>query len=286
MMVEKKNTNTKNCHESGDSICNKILKTGDKLQFIAQNDIIVFLTEGQLILSQERHLDVKIHSPQMFLIPLGSSYERVALTDCSLTLIRLKSYTELSNSLQMELGTIKRAATDMLLQPQKGLYSLTITPMIFSYLRILNESISRGLSCPNYLEMKIKELLYIMEMDYTKRERQIFFEPFITKDQSFVDFVYKHYDKVKSVKELAELSFYSISGFEKRFRRVFGKSAMHWINEKKATDIYQEILKGDKTFKEISLEYDFSSPSHFSAFCKTYLGNSPSQLRESNSTPQ
>lgn len=279
MIIKEGVTNTENCHESGDAICNRTIHTGDQLQFIAQNDIIVFLTEGQLLLSKERNVNVEIKSPQMFLIPSGSSYERMALSDCTITIIRLKPYTELSNSLEMELGPIKRAATDMLLEPQKGLYSLTITPMIFSYLRILDESISRGLSCPNYLEMKIKELLYIMEMDYTKRERQIFFEPLITKDQAFVDFVYKNYDKVKSVRELAELSFYSISGFEKRFRRAFGKSATHWINEKKATDIYQEIRKGDKTFKEISIDYDFSSPSHFSAFCKTYLGNSPSQLR-------
>ncbi len=152
--------------------------------------------------------------------------------------------------------------------------------MVSLYLGLLNKFTLYGISsCAQYLEIKIKELIYIMAVEYTEEERLKFFDPLITNDLIFTDFIHKTYDKVKTIKELAELSYYSLSGFEKRFRRVFGKSASQWIKEKKVTDIYVEIRKGEKTFKELSAEYDFSSPSHFSYFCKTQLGNTPSKLR-------
>lgn len=134
------------------------------------------------------------------------------------------------------------------------------------FLRMLNTCITDQLKCIYYFEIKIKELLN-------------FFYPLLTKDTHFSDIILRNYNKVKTVKDLADLTHYSISGFEKRFKRVFGISPYKWLKKQKAKNIYREINYSVKTFKEISLEYDFTSPSHLNNFCKTNFGDTPGNIR-------
>jgi AraC-like DNA-binding protein len=139
-----------------------------------------------------------------------------------------------------------------------------------------------GLSGNPYIELKMRELIYIMRQDYSEKELVGFVKYIKVRDLTFSDSVYRAYSKVNSVKELARLSYYSLSGFKKHFEKVFGVSASKWIKEKRTTEIYREIMKGEKTFKEISLDFDFSSPAHFNDFCKQQLGNTPGKLRKTH----
>lgn len=102
----------------------------------------------------------------------------------------------------------------------------------------------------------------------------------LDKDYLFSDFIYSNYRKVRNVQELADLSFYSLSGFEKKFRRTFGISASKWLKQKLSMEILYEITKTSKQFKEISLDLGFSSPSHFNNFCKSLLGKTPREIRK------
>ena len=102
----------------------------------------------------------------------------------------------------------------------------------------------------------------------------------IRAEQSFAAFIYQNYKQVSSVKELAAMTNYSISGFEKRFRKIFGQPASQWMARKKAERIYPEICDTSKPFKQLSHEYGFSSPAHFSRFCQNHFGKSPLFIRK------
>ena len=75
------------------------------------------------------------------------------------------------------------------------------------------------------------------------------------------------------------MTHYSLSGFQKRFKKVFGVSAYHWMKDVRSKSIYHQINSTEKSFKEISDEYGFSSPSHFNDFCKVHFGTTPGRIR-------
>lgn len=142
--------------------------------------------------------------------------------------------------------------------------------------------LNHGLKCFNYLENKSVEFMFILRGFYTRPVLAKFFKPLITTDTGFSDFILKNYRAVKTVEELARLSNYSRSGFKAHFRKTFGTSASNWLREKKARNVYHELNASSKTLQEISDEYNFSSVSHMSIFCKEYFGIPPGKIRREN----
>jgi AraC-like DNA-binding protein len=98
----------------------------------------------------------------------------------------------------------------------------------------------------------------------------------------FSNLIYQNYGSAKNIGELAEITNYSMSGFKKKFAKVFGVSPAVWVKREKAKKIYYEINCSLKTFKEISNEYNFSSPAQFNKFCKKMYNMPPGTLRKNN----
>lgn len=142
--------------------------------------------------------------------------------------------------------------------------------------------LNEGLKCFNYLEIKSQEFMFILRAFYTRSVLAKFFRPLITTDTGFSDFILKNYRSIKTVEELARMSNYSRSGFKAHFRKTFGTSASNWLREKKARNVYHELNASSKTLQEISDEYNFSSVSHMSIFCKEYFGMPPGKIRRDN----
>lgn len=89
-----------------------------------------------------------------------------------------------------------------------------------------------------------------------------------------------NYKRTSNIKDLAELSYYSLSGFDKKFRRIFGQAPSKWMNERRKTNIYKELFDANKTLKQISKEYGFSSAVYFNNYCKSVFGMSPGEIRK------
>ncbi len=271
-IVEDKNYNI-------DSENNTIQKTtfqkGETHTFTTEKDTITFITEGALSISIGRKTNPQIVSPCMLLIPLGVTYDIAALSDTEMTRLTITIQEDLYRCLSEK----EEISEEIVTQRQNYIYTLPLSSLVTDFLRVMNKSIARGLNNPDYLELKAKELLYIMQTDYSTKECSMFFESLQGNDRRFIEFIYKNYQSTPSIRDLAKQSFYSLSGFEKKFRRVFGKSASQWAKEMKASDVYREIVKGEKTFKQISFEYGFCSPAHFNDFCKNQLGHTPGEIR-------
>jgi AraC-like DNA-binding protein len=161
-------------------------------------------------------------------------------------------------------------------------YQLKMNSVINNFLNVLVCTIEDGLKCAYLHELKQKELLYYMRAYYPKKDLFAFFAPILSDDIVFSELIYKNLDKVKTISELAEIVNYSVSGFKKRFLKVFGASPYQWILKQKAKKIYYEINCSQKSFKEISMEFEFSSSAHFDKFCKKEFGVSPGTIRNNN----
>ena len=116
-------------------------------------------------------------------------------------------------------------------------------------------------------------------MNYSKYDLYAFFYMAISMDSKLLDYVYKNWRNALTVSEMANKFNMSNKAFSSRFYKLFGKTPLRWIIDEKSRIIYNEIKNTEKLFKYIAIEFNFSSESHFTNFCKKEFGKTPTEIR-------
>ena len=261
------------------------ITTGEKLDLTSNTNEIIFVIRGQIECEMEGYPSHTIDIENMFFIRVGIECMIKAKVDSKLILIRSGSNAPQKDSFAQAYmnGVVANdVQVDLVKQPEKHIPILPFNAYIHHFTLGLLSGISYCIQNEFYTRMKIREFFFLIGISYSERDRFRFFEMLNTAEQSFAAFIYLNYKQVASVKELAALACYSLSGFEKRFRKIFGQSASQWIANKKAQMIYSEICDTTKPFKQLSHEYGFSYQAHFTRFCRKHLGQSPLLIRESH----
>lgn len=254
------------------------LKKNEDLQFQSDANQIIFVMEGLFNLSYKKVHNRIIKTGESILLPLHSPFVITALEDVRILMMKLNFNITFCNRLPLELlleicGKMPKDCDLVPLKPNKRLTG---------FANMVKEYIDDGLKCSFFFDLKIHEFLYLIRVYYDKQDLFNFFKPIYSNDFMFSGNVYKNLDKVKTAKELASALNYSLSGFEKKFKRVFNTSPYQWMQEQKAKKIYHEIHCSKKTFTEMAFDYEFSSPAHFNVFCKLFFGQTPGELRKEN----
>ncbi|MDR1348884.1 MAG: helix-turn-helix transcriptional regulator [Prevotellaceae bacterium] len=238
---------------------------------------IIFVLKGNITFSYGRYLNKDLNEGNFLLFPHGFKCAMKIKENSTLIIVNL-----------LKINFCNHFSLEMLYKLNKDIkldtspYPLKTNAVIHNFLNVLVSTIEDGLKCAYLHELKQKELLYYMRAYYPKKDLFAFFAPILSEDIVFSELIYKNLDKVKTISELADIVNYSVSGFKKRFVKVFGASPYHWILKQKAKKIYYEINCSQKSFKEISMEFDFSSSAHFDKFCKKEFGMSPGTIRNNN----
>lgn len=263
--------------ENGDkqTIEDIILFQGDTLKIKAEDNKFLFVIKGSLNISFGEYSNLHMDKKRLLLLPANHSYQITALSNVVAILFRLRIRTRICDAFSLE-----RLKEECNSEYVEGPFFLNIDPRLNGYLNGLRVQISNKFKCTFYFDLKVKELFFLIGEYYCKKDLYRFFYPLITSDLIFSEAVYRNHQYVRTVTELAEKTNYSLSGFQKKFKKVFGISAHNWMSEQRSRVILSEINNTDKTFKEISDEYGFSSPSHFNDFCKSHFGLTPGMLRE------
>jgi AraC-like DNA-binding protein len=157
---------------------------------------------------------------------------------------------------------------------------LQINKPLKKFLTSLIFYIDEGISCLHFHEMKQKELLYNLRFFYTKKELAGLFAPIISKNLDFRNIVLANYLYASSVKELAQICNYSLSSFNRTFKKNFRENPYLWLQNQKIKYIAGRLADKSIPLNQIIDEFRFSSPSHFTVFCKKHLKLTPSQFRK------
>lgn len=253
---------------------------GTRLSKEIRETELLCVISGSLKLTTQKTRDEVIESGHILLLPPNTQVTADVLEDSYLLLYVINKPIQLCDLCPLE--SLAQSLPDDPSEDADNSGALSIlkfnrhTAEYFSaFVSCLNE----GLKCYHYLELKSQELMFILRGFYTRPELAVFFRPLISNDIGFSDFILKNYRNIKTVEELAKLSNYSRSGFKAHFRKTFGTSASAWLREKKARNVYHELNSTNKSLLQISKEYNFSSVSHMSIFCKEYFGMPPGKIR-------
>lgn len=150
-----------------------------------------------------------------------------------------------------------------------------------NYLKSLAYIINDCEKCPStFLEVKVSEMFFLFMRHYTRKDLYKFFYHHITGDVSFQQAVFKHYTSVESVQELSSALNFSLSGFQKHFKRVFKMPPHLWIKEQKKKGIVHDLMQQRLPIKIVSEKYKFSSIPHFYSFCKREFKQTPAEIKK------
>lgn len=143
---------------------------------------------------------------------------------------------------------------------------------------ILLDYLQVGANCVHLHSIKQAELLLCLRYFYTKEELASLFYPMLYKTYDFRHLILENYEKVKSVKELVDLSHMSKSVFFAKFQEEFEMSAKQWLMTKLIQKIEYAALEPGITVKELMLKFNFDNLSSFQRFCKDNTGYTPLEL--------
>lgn len=265
-------------YDNGDKPTIEILKLDKNsiLDFEPIENKLLLIYKGSMDFSSGDIVDGNICEGQMMLAASGFHFSAKIIKEATIVIMRIHANTDLCERYAIEQLNLTSQAKS---EASSGSNIIEINSVMKTYLSSLINYYTDGLKCYYFFELKVKELLYILRAYYTKEVLSSLFQPLLSYDTSFSNQILANYRKVKTIKELAELTNYSLSGFEKHFKKVFGVSASQWTKAQKSKLIYRDINNRDKTFKEISYSHGFYSPAHFNDFCKNQFGYTPGEIR-------
>lgn len=234
---------------------------------------LVFALEGRFKLSYGKLVGEEIPAGKIMLFPPGSGVRVEVMEPIYLVICRIRDVVRLCECMSLErLYNENEPAGD-------EFYMLDINERTAAFIEQMVGCVNDGLRCTYYFATKMKELFFLLRAYYDKGQLTRFLKPMLGVDAQFMDLMYRNYRNVSSVNELAQLSNYSLSGFKKRFQRVFGTSASEWLDNQKGALVFQDLHNSPHSIKEIAEMHGFSSVAAFTTFCGRKFGMPPAKFR-------
>ncbi|MDR1553347.1 MAG: helix-turn-helix domain-containing protein [Prevotellaceae bacterium] len=241
---------------------------------------LVFIQKGYCSCFFGKNFDILLESGSIILVPPQNKCIIKVKSNIRLMVVRLSVDLHFGNHLPLE-ALMGIAETVNSIYPKDEFVVLTMTRIISDYLKLMEQCLLKGMKDVDFMQMKQKELLYYFGEFYGKEELYRFFKPILTRDVAFSRLIYSLFENgnINSIKDLVKATDYSLHGFKKRFRAVFGMPAYKWLCQEKSKRLFHEITCTRKTFTKLSHEFGFSSPAHMNNFCRKMFGDTPGSIR-------
>lgn len=238
---------------------------------------LIFILKGNLNLELKNQEVYSLEEGNFVFISTNEMLSVRALASSDIMVFRVQKKIQLCPNHPLEALRLHMPTKKTL---DHEIHSLPFNNILKIYLEQLSLCLNEGVSCKYYCGLKLDELFLLLRVLYSTEQLIVLFSSLLTPDVSFSNYILQNHSKHHTLNELAQSMNYSTSGFEKKFKKVFGVSGYKWMKEQKAHRVFEAICTEPKSFKEIAVDLGFSSESYFYDFCKTEIGLTPGQIRK------
>lgn len=264
--------NTCSSYKNDDSVCFKHIKSaGGIISDGWKSDGIqwIFVLSGTLEV-KTKDKEITLEAGDMFLLPVGK-YAVISIEESELIFFTSDRPTEYCVTMLAELFENVR-------EVEERFVKLKIVNPLDKFLSLLMVYMDSGVDCKYLFEGKQHELFMVIRACYTEEELVSFLYPLtLRKDSDQRKLIIDNCSKAKNIQELATLCGYSVGGFKRLFKEIFNEPIYRWMQQQKVNSLKIRLREKDVNLKELIDEYGFSSPAHFTKFCKQWLGMVPTQ---------
>lgn len=240
--------------------------------FRCEQNIMIFVLEGSLLVNSKEYAGVTIKKKQFILQGIGSKLEILALSEVDCIFYRFNKPVIVCEDKYQD--AIQNAVLPLIYAP------LHIISPLYHYLQGIIMLLDDRLLCGELIDIKEKELNILLSCYYSLRDLATLYHSISTYTTNFHYFVMQNCLKTKTVEELAHLGGYTITTFRRIFKNMFNEPAYEWMLKRRCEAILDDLTEDKLPIADIYKKYGFDSFSHFSNFCRTNLGSSPRILRK------
>lgn len=242
-----------------------------------EDNQIVFILSGKMKSVSLGSVMREFNAGSALLLPKFSCIFGIALDDCEFIICRIpedaERYDRFSKLLQY-----RNFSSDFKYEYN----TLTICPVLEKYLQLLKIELSEGMDSPSFQKLKLDELGLCLKTMYPYDVLAEFFYHLIGNQfPSFRKYVLNNYKSYEDVSSFAESAGMSLSTFSRCFKSAFGTTVYKWLDDRKAENIFRDIVMTDMSFAEISEKYCFSAQTYLVYYSKKHFGLAPSAIRKS-----
>lgn len=209
--------------------------------------------------------------------------------ECDNVLIRgvddaVMLYCFFNSSMDLFNGLSLKASDDAQIKkvrhrPKDELPTLPIPKLLMEELELTRKELASNLLDIRFMELKRYIILMMLSKLFRRDDLIYMFRYKPGEDFEFSELVFRHYNCGVNAQELATLTGVPIATFNRKFKKAFGMSVLHWLNTRREISILMDLTITDMTIKEIAAKYNLT-PNYLSDFCKKHLGDTPSSFRE------
>ncbi|MDD4516173.1 helix-turn-helix domain-containing protein [Massilibacteroides sp.] len=266
----------------------------EKFEIVSEQEINIQTNSNKIILVMEGEIDTsigisrpqRVKAKEMFYVAVEQRLIIRTHLHADFLVFRIQNRIKFCSCFLLEkLSSFSKKYKDQLMN-ETGLKVLPVDQSIIEGMKTAIVCLNENFICQHYYNLKLNELLFLIGKFYTIEELVLFFKDSLSGDIMFSDYVRANAHKYKTMTELAEAMNYTISGFEKRFKKIFKATPYQWMKEKKAQRIFYDLSMTDRCLKEIVDIYGFKSNNYFIDFCKSNFGASPGVIRKNRGNGQ
>lgn len=242
---------------------------------------LVFVLDGTVCVSTDIYIKQTV----------GGGKNVFVAHECDNVLIRgvddaVMLYCFFNSSMDLFNGLSLKASDDAQIKkvrhrPKDELPTLPIPKLLMEELELTRKELASNLLDIRFMELKRYIILMMLSKLFRRDDLIYMFRYKPGEDFEFSELVFRHYNCGVNAQELATLTGVPIATFNRKFKKAFGMSVLHWLNTRREISILMDLTTTDMTIKEIAAKYNLT-PNYLSDFCKKHLGDTPSSFREKN----
>lgn len=269
-------THCMHCSCKTDSVLELIhYKRGEHLSVrkCTQN-VILFMMKGEILFNSQEYPGTTLRQGDCILQPINSKIELLALTDAEYIVYHFTEFKLLCEERYKKIISMSQAPntySPLTILPPLNHALLSAYPLL---------QLKETCHCTPYIELKIREITFLLINLYSEQQLSLFFYPISTYTETFQYFVMQNYMQVKNVEEFARLGGYNVNTFRRLFRNVYGAPVYEWVLNMRRMNILEDLATTRDRIGTIGMRYGFDSLSHFAHFCKDSFDDTPRSLRK------
>ena len=241
---------------------------------VVAKDTILFLLRGNLKVYCNAHTTTLVKNEMVFL-PRQCVCKVESLSDCDIVIAQFEKLISVCTKFHMTRLSLFRNRKNFVFKAH------SIKKPLLPFFASIQSYLDMGANCFHLHEIKLRELFWLLRFFYTDLELvDLFYSLLETNHQTQLRFVVLDNWKVnRNIKELAALCSMSESTFRRHFVKEFNLPIGKWIDKNLRESIIHLLSDSANTINMVAEELHFSSPGHFTFYCKKSFGCTPSELK-------